>query len=306
MSIVDSLVKLTFRQLQVFDAVATTGSLTNAAAKLNMSQSAASIALTDLQAIMGRPLFTHAKGHPLRITDEGKRVRPIIRSLLGSAHELQRAQADAPLSGRLVVGATSVIADTVLPQLCIAFMQRHPGVQIHIEAEAVGELFQRLQRFELETALIENFPEVEGVELTRWRTDELILVVEPNHPLAGRKALQMRDMAGMAWYLREVQSSVSTRLRYMLHEEVGQLNVTFSATSNWALRHAVRAGGGIGCLSRALVKGDLEAGRLVELDVEDFHYTRALSLARPKQIWRNRLATRFDAFLLSNSEFSDL
>ena len=63
--------KITLRQLQVFDAVAALGSVTAAAARLNMSQSAASTALSDLQIVLQRPLFAHARGRPLQITDEG-------------------------------------------------------------------------------------------------------------------------------------------------------------------------------------------------------------------------------------------
>jgi DNA-binding transcriptional LysR family regulator len=102
----------------------------------------------------------------------------------------------------------------------------------------------------------------------------------------------------MAWCTREAYSSVTARLRYLLHEEIGQLSVAFESTSNWAVRHAVIAGGGIGCLSRQLVQFDVDNGRLVELDVKGFKYTRTLSLARPRNIWRSRLVTSFDEFIM--------
>jgi len=294
--------KITLRQLQVFDAVATLGSVTAAAVKLNMSQSAASSALTDLQILLRRPLFAHAKGRPLQITDEGKRLRPLIRSLLGGVQDIEQADADAPLAGKLVVGATAMIAETVLPRLCIEFMRLHPAVQIKVEVEAVGDMFQRLARFELETALIEIFPDIDGIELVKWRTDELVLVVAADHPLAERQGLKIKDLEGQNWCTREANSSVSSRLRYMLHEQIGLINVNFEATSNWAVRHAVIAGGGIGCLSRELVQFDLNNGRLRQLDVTDFSFTRVLSLARPKAIRRSRLTTAFDEFLLTQGD----
>ncbi|MCW1431250.1 LysR family transcriptional regulator [Novosphingobium sp. JCM 18896] len=297
--------KVTLRQLLVFDAVATLGSVTRAATKLNMSQSAASSALTDLQIILGRSLFAHVKGRPLQITDEGKRLQPLVRSVLGEVNEIEVSSSEAPLSGRLVVGSTAMIAETVLPRLCIEFMELHPDVRIMVQAESVGDLFERLQRFELETALIEIFPDMEGIELTKWRTDELILVVAPDHPLAGRSDLRIADLAGHKWCTREQFSSNTARLRYMLHEQLGQLPVAFESTSNWAVRHAVIAGGGIGCLSRAIVQFDLDNGRLCQLDVGDFTYTRSLSLARPKAIWRGRLARAFDAFLLERGDLAE-
>ena len=298
--------KVTLRQLRVFDAVATLGTVTAAATRLGVSQSAASSALTDLQIVLGRPLFAHAKGRALRITDEGSRLHPVVRSLIGEIEELELPESNAPLSGRLTIGATATIAETVLPRLCIDFMAMHPEVRIHVEAQAAGELFERLARFELETALIEIFPDVEGIELTPWRTDELVLVVAAGHPLAGRERLGIGDLAGHKWCARESKSSISSRLRYLLHEHLGQLPIAFESTSNWAVRHAVIAGGGIGCLSKALVQFDLDNGRLCQLHVAGFRLTRGLSLARPRNIWRSRLTRTFDQFLLDHGDTANV
>jgi DNA-binding transcriptional LysR family regulator len=175
-------------------------------------------------------------------------------------------------------------------------------VQVKVEAAGAMELFERLRRFELETALIEIFPDVEALELTRWRTDELWLVAAPDHPLAGRGRLETADLAGMAWCARESHSTVSARVRYLLHEKLGQFEVGFEATSNAAVRLAVMAGGGIACLSRMLVEDDIAAGRLVRLDLPDFRFTRALSLARPREVWRSRLVATFDRFILERGD----
>lgn len=295
--------KVTLRQLEIFDAVATLGSVTAAANKLGMSQSAASNALSDLQIILRRPLFAHAKGRALQITDEGRRLRPVVRSLLREVVEIESGQ-ETPLRGTLLIGATELIAETMLPALCVEFLQLHPDVRVKVEAATATELFDRLSRFELETALIENFPEVEGFDLTRWRTDELWLVAASSHPLANRGRLQMEDLAGHAWCSHELTSTVPARLRYMLHEKIGQLESVFEATSNAAVRLAVIAGGGIGCLSRSLVQDDIAAGRLSRLDVEGFAMTRALSLARPREVWRSRLTATFDRFILERGDIS--
>src|SRR5262249_47802465 len=157
---------------------------------------------------------------------------------------------------------------------------------------------------ELETALIENFPGVEDFDLTRWRTDELWLVVAPAHPFAGRRGLQVEDLAGHAWCSHELTSTIPARLRYMLHGRIGQLDSVFGATSNAAVRLAVIAGGGIGCLSHSLVANDIAAGRLARLEVEGFRMTRALSLARPREVWRSRLTATFDRFILERGDIS--
>lgn len=297
--------KVTLRQLQVFDAVATLGSVTRAADVLGMSQSAASSALSDLQIVLRRPLFAHAKGRPLQITDEGRRLHPIVRSLLGEIRDLGQPEADAPVSGKLVIGATALLAETILPRLCVEFMNRFPGVQVQVEAHTVASLLERMRRFEVETALIEILPDIDGIELIRWRNDELVPVVAPDHPLAGRRKLVLKDLAGFGWCTREAHSSVTSQLRYMTHEVLGPLPVAFEATSNWAIRHAVIAGGGIGFMSRVLVQADIDSGRLCLLEVPGLRFSRAINLARPRDIWRSRVNRAFDAFLLEQADFAE-
>lgn len=289
--------KVTLRQLQVFDAVATLGSVTRAADKLGMSQSAASSALTDLQIILKRPLFAHVSGRALQITDEGRRLRPIVQSLLSEVRDIESGD-KAPLRGTLVIGATETIAETVLPALCVEFGRRHPEMHLRIEAVPGDELFKRLSRFDMETALVEMFPDVEGLELIKWRTDELWLVAAPGHPLAARASLAIKDLAGAIWCSREANSHVQSRLRYLFHETLGQFQTGLTATSNAAVKLAVIAGGGVACLSKSIVAPDIKAGQLVRLDVTDFHFTRALSLARPRNVWRRRETAAFDRFIL--------
>jgi DNA-binding transcriptional LysR family regulator len=294
--------KYTLRQLQVFDAVMRYGSVTKAANMLNISQSAASSALVDLQDALQRQLFIHARGRALEVTGEGKRLRPIVHALLMKMQDLEPEDAGSVPSGLLVIGATALIAETVLPRLCIEFMALHPAVNVQLETEPTRTLLTRLERGELETALIELLPKIASIELVHWRTDELLLVVGADHPLAGRRGLSIRDLKGFAWCTREAHSSTAANLRYKLYDELGTFPVAFEATSNWAVRHAVIAGGGIGCLSRALIQFDLDNGRLVRLDVPAFSYTRPLSLARPSGTGRSKLLAAFDAFLVARGD----
>jgi DNA-binding transcriptional LysR family regulator len=90
----------------------------------------------------------------------------------------------------------------------------------------------------------------------------------------------------------------------MLHETIGQIDSPFEATSTAAVRLAVIAGGGIGCLSKSQVEADIAAGRLVRLEVAGFRMTRALNLLRPREIWRSRLTTAFDRFILERGDLS--
>jgi len=294
--------KVTLRQLQVFEAVSTCGSIMKAAKSLGMSQGAASGSLKDLEIILQRPLFSHNQGRSVQITEEGKRLRRLVKSIINQVDELEGRNEDV-VEGRLVVGATSMIAEVILPQLCVAFRRLNPKIEIEIRTLPSGMVAKTIERLELETALVEHVAGSPQVYATEWRTDELWLVSAPDHPLASRTALELSDLAGASWCMREYLASSSVRLRILLHETLGaSLPVGIEATSNQAVRNLIIAGGGIGCLSRELVRDDVTDGRLVRLDVRDFKFTRALSLVRPKGVHRSRIAAAFDEFILSQRD----
>ena len=287
--------KITFRQLQVFDAAATLGSVVRAAEKIGMSQSAASIALRDLQIVLQYPLFNHVKGQSLKLTKEGHRLKPLIRSLLTMANYVENYPEDV-MQGTLLVGATDLIGETILPEICASFMKLYPSVKIKIQMGGFGEVLTSLQRMELDTALFEYSPDDPEIELISWRTEELWLVAAPDHPLAGRRDLKISDLAHVSWCARDAKSSTSLRLKAMF--SINQQPASIEAASDHAVRLATIAGAGIACLSSGLIEADIVAGKLVKLDVEGFKFPRTLSLARPKGVWRSPLVKAFDAFLL--------
>jgi len=292
-------VKITMRHLQVFDAVARLGSVTSAAESLRMSQGAASTALRDLQIILGRPLFAHVRGRPLQLTEEGRRLKPMVYSILHQVDDIGRVL-ETELSGWIVIGATTLMAETALPEICVKFRRLYPKVNIKIEIGSQSELIQRIENMELETALIEGRLHQQTIECTPWREEELWLVTAPTHPLAQRTNLRIRDLADMTWYTRELLASTTVRLRVTVQESAGIPPGSIEAGSDHSLRMAVIAGDGIGCLSRDLVEDDVEVGRLARLDVRDFQLTRGLNLVRPKGVWRRQLAQVFDKYLLEH------
>lgn len=291
--------RVTLRQLQVFDAVATAGSVSRAADALGMSQSAASAALADLQIVLRRQLFTRKKGFPLRITDDGKDLHSRVRTLLNELRDLEAGTETGALSGTLTIGATAMIAETDLPRLCAAFMREHLLVVTKVQVDTVQGLMSRLERFELECALIDALPESDAIDMVTWRTDESVMVVSASHPLAGRSDLQMQDLRGFDWCMREPESWDAARLRYLLAQHLDTIRVAFTANSNWAVRHAVLAGAGIGCLSRALVQFDIDNGRLKELDVGSPGLTRTISLVRPRSLGQSEVVRAFERYLLA-------
>src|ERR1700755_3571387 len=117
-----------FRQLRYFIAAAELGQVSHAAVELNVSQSAATAAITQLEGLLGaRLLFRHASG--VSLTHEGARFLPQARAIAAAVAEAMRPSGDtAEVAGRVRIGVTYTVAGYFLPSHLARFRRAYPQV----------------------------------------------------------------------------------------------------------------------------------------------------------------------------------
>jgi DNA-binding transcriptional LysR family regulator len=123
--------RMTLRQLEYFVAVAEHGSIAAAAGALPISESAVSVAISELESIMGVRLLHRVRARGVTLTAAGIALLPEAQSLVARARELERTAADAGTSaaGELKIGLDPVLTPVLLPGLMAGFMRRYPEVQ---------------------------------------------------------------------------------------------------------------------------------------------------------------------------------
>ncbi len=149
--------RISFRQLQVFVAVARAGTAGAASEVLNLSQSATSQSLADLEKHLGVPLFERL-GKRLQLNELGRHLLPKAEQLLHdlnafveSAHE-----PDGDLQGTLAIAASATIGTHLLPELAGRFGEQHPAVDLQVRLRNSAEVIGDLLRFEADLGLIED------------------------------------------------------------------------------------------------------------------------------------------------------
>lgn len=189
---------LNLRQVEAFVTAAEGGSMTAAAERLRVSQSAVSLAVGGLEAALGTSLFIRHRGRGLELTAAGRELLLAARNLLADAEAL-RAAADAlgrGLQGRLTVGCFGTGAPLVLPALMETFERRHPGVMLDFVEGSTEALEQALLEGRCEVALMYDI----GLHVTlrRERLHSAIpyALFAPEHPLAGRSSVTLAELAG--------------------------------------------------------------------------------------------------------------
>lgn len=286
----DHRLHLSLSRLEVFVATARAGSTRAAAERVARSQSAASSSLAELEQALGVTLFDRV-GRRLVLNENGRALLPQAVQLLEDAARVEasfRAAPPAPLR----MAASFTIGEYLLPELVAAWRRAHPSQPVRLDIGNSTDVAQAVAAFDVDLGFVEGPVEQPTLRLRRWRNDELVVVAAPGHPLAAGRAT-LRQLAAAPWVLRERGSGTREASDRWLGSRLATLNVELELGSSEAIKRVVRAGIGLGCLSRLAVAEALTEGRLAEVRTSLPRAPRALSILVHRE---RRLGPAAEAF----------
>lgn len=278
--------RYTLRQLEVFLAIAQHDNVSQAARELSLSQSAASGALKDLESQFDIQLFDRI-GKRLQLNEMGWSLRPKVQALLEQAHLLQLSLQRDESPGHLQVGATLTIGNYLAVPLIAALRARYPNADVGLTVANTEAIVNGVTRFELDVGMIEGEVSHPELDIMHWRNDELAVFAAPGHPLAHKKAISDSQLLQQRWVIREQGSGTRQIFDRAMSGLLGQLNVSLELQHTEAIKRAVEAGLGCGCLSRISLADAFKRGTLIELAVPQRNFRRALSIVVHKQKFRS-------------------
>jgi len=266
--------RYTLRQLEVFLAVARSGSLTAAANDLAMSQSAASGALKELETRFDTMLFDRV-GKRLKINPDGRRLQAKAEELLQRAEDLESVLLNEKDVGRIKVGATMTIGNYLFIDMFTEFRQRYPLAHVDLSVGNTREIVKKVLNYEVDIGLIEGEVNEPSIDVIPWRTDEMVFVCSPDHPLAKQTAPLTRDqLVELDWIVREQGSGTRQTFERGMYGILQDLKYVLELEEIEAMKRAVTLNLGVSCLSRISVEHELERGDLVHLEIKDRSFTR--------------------------------
>ncbi|MBN7796269.1 LysR substrate-binding domain-containing protein [Parahaliea mediterranea] len=269
--------RYSLRQLEVFLATARHENISRAARDLAMSQSAASGALKDLESQFEVRLFDR-RGKRLRLSELGAQLRPRAENLLARAWELEQALSGREVAGRLRVGATLTIGNYLAVPMIADFRRHFPDADVALTVANTEAIAEGVAGFELDMGLVEGELNHPDLETRHWRADELQVFAAPGHPLAGREALTDADLVGLPWIVRESGSGTRQTFDRAMSGILTDLDIALELQHTEAIKRAVEAGLGVGCLSRISLVEAFARGSLVPLAVPGRDFRRQLNL----------------------------
>jgi len=257
-----------YAQLKAFHAVAVNGGFSKAAERLALTQPAISDHIRKLEEAYGAELFLRRRG--------GVELTAFARKLFAVTERMFEAEAEAlELLSRakgIEEGTLSIGADAathVLP-LVRRFLERYPKIQVRLVAGNSAQLLERLDRFEIDFAVIAEMPPQPTYHAELLRDDEIKAFTAATHPFARRAEISLAEFAQQPVVLREEGSATRGLLLAEIARRSLALANVMEIESREAAREAVAGGMGVGIISSAEIVPD---ARLHMLRFSDWQAT---------------------------------
>jgi DNA-binding transcriptional LysR family regulator len=277
-------VRYTLKQMMVFDAIAECSSVSKAADSLSLTQSATSMSLSQLENILGRPLFER-QGKKMSLTYWGSWLRPRAKRLLQDARQIETGFSDQQsLSGDVSLCASQTPAEHLIPQLVSRIDHLFPQIRINVSVKSSNMVIEDVLNYRYDLGVIEGRCDDHRIRQEVWCHDYLVIVAAPGHAYADLPLVNFDLLANAQWVLREFGSGTRMVFDSAIQPFISHLNVWREYDLVPVLCYLTMNGDYLTCLPYLEVKPLLEAGQLVALNVPMLNMDRTMSF-----IWRTSM-----------------
>jgi len=238
-------------RFRTFIAVADMKNFSKAARAVNLTQPAVSKQISSLEAEYQVALFVR-NGRNVELTDAGKILYRHAVEVLEAREQMKKALRlfSHKVRGTLLVGASTIPGQYILPALLGKFISSHPDVMITVEIGDTRVITDKLLSGVLDVAVVGATISEPGVVSEAFAEDEIVLIVPPTHRLAGRTEVSFDDLGNERFVWREKGSATREVVEKVLGSRVLQLNKVMELGSTEAVLSAVQADAGLAFVSR--------------------------------------------------------
>lgn len=264
-------------QLEYFLKVVEEGSFSKAADRVFRTQPAVSIAIRRLEEEMGLLLLDRTQKTPA-LTEAGQVFHDYAQRILALRDEVRQEIIDLQSlkRGRVRVGANESTSLYILPDVILAFRQKHPKVKVEIFRHVSDRLPREVLERNVDFALMASEPADRDLESFPVLKDELILIMSPKHHLAGRTSLTIKDLGNEPFIAHNVKAGSRLKVIEAFARNHTTLNITLELATIETIKRFVQKRIGLAFVPRMCVREELERGTLTTVSVRGLSYNRTL------------------------------
>lgn len=265
-------------QLEVVLAVAQEKGFSRAADKLNRTQPAVSQAISRLESELGELLFDRsskdgtltAAGHVL--VRYAQQMINLRRDALKAVRELRDLH-----HGKVTISANEYTVMFLLP-IIAKFRARHPQIKVEIKRSLASRIPSEILGRDAEIGAVSFKPTDPALKALAVASDELALIVSPNHPLAARKDVSIRELGAETFIAHNVPSPYREKVIQTFDKYRTPLNISMELPTLEAIKRFVEQDMGVALVPRLTAKSEIERKQVVALTVREMRLERRLHL----------------------------
>ncbi len=284
-------------RLETFVKLAELNSFSLVAEELELTQPAVSIQVKNLEEYFGVQLVERGSDGVF-LTAEGKLLyrdaREIIRVWKNIEHKINQLQ--DIVKGELTIGASTIPAEYILPQMIVEFCNTYPLVEVKMEVNDSEAIINDLLKKRCDLGIVGSKPDKTELLSIPIASDRLVLIVPRDHPLAAQGIVTKRDLLRQRFIMREEGSGTRKAMGDGLNQigiSLQDLQIAAQMGSTEAVIAAVEAGLGISVISSLAVRRAEKIGLIKVADIEGFQVQRQFYLAYSKDLYDQNLVRRF-------------
>jgi LysR family transcriptional regulator, transcriptional activator of the cysJI operon len=282
------------RDLQIFLSVSKHLNYTRAGEEINLSQPSVSVRIHQLESELRVKLFEQL-GKKVVLTDAGQLLVPYANRVIAAVDDAHHAvdELQGLERGSLRIGASTTPGMYLVPQVVARFKRSHPKIDIHLRIKDTREVEDGVLNNEFDFGFVGGHLAAAEVSAHAWLTDELLLVVSPDHRLRNKKAVRKQDLEGESFIVRESGSATRATIVTQLQQANFELETVIEMENPESIKKAVQSGLGIAFISKFAIATELKAKTLTAIRVRDLTINRELKIVHRKDKHLSRAAVAF-------------
>jgi DNA-binding transcriptional LysR family regulator len=280
-------------QLEVFLGVAQEKSFSRAADSLNRTQPAVSQAIRRLEAELGEPLFDRSSKDGT-LTAAGKVLFDFAQQMMNlrqHAHTAIRELRDLH-RGKLSLSANEYTVMGLLPLIPI-FRARHPHIKIEVKRSLASRIPSEILGRDVEVGVVTFKPTDASISSIPVIMDELVLIVAPDHPLAARTTISVRELGAETFIAHNVPSPYRERVVKTFEKHRTPLNISMEMPTLEAIKRMVENKMGVALVPKLTAQSEIARGQLAGVSVKEMRLERRLHLIYRKGATLSHAAKAF-------------
>lgn len=284
---------MTFEDLRVFCTVAAERSFSRAARKLRRTQPAVSQAIRRLEQAAGERLIDRSSRDGT-LTDAGQTLLEYGGRLLHLADEASQALGALRevRKGRILIGANDAGVYPLLP-LIAEFRKEHPDIVIDVRRVTSRQMAQEVLLRSIDLGVLTFNPPERELQSVVVATDELVVLVRPDHPLARKAQITLEEFGRQAVIAHNDPSPTRDQVLRAYEQRHAPLNIKLALPSLDGIKRTVTMGLGVALLPRRCAQDEIDRGDFVAIRVPELQVPRQVRLVARRDSGLSHAARAF-------------